>query len=139
MSAVELNLAGFSGFDVDVVLTDATHVAQRVGCWVRINVNGIEVLISPSDLPAEIIRNYGIARERKVKFVSANVIPQAEQRTHTFKPDRKFPWFCGICGYGPDEPLQHTQEADANAKAEGLGQRADATPSNPLSEGRERS
>lgn len=37
-------------------------------------------------------------------------LPRApEPRTHTFRPDRKYPWFCGVCGYGPDEPLQHTQ------------------------------
>lgn len=40
--------------------------------------------------------------------------PAAPYRTHTFKPHRKYPWFCGVCGYGPDEPLQHTQETPAN-------------------------
>lgn len=75
MSAVMLRLEGFAGSEIDTALTDATHVAQRVGCWVKIVVNGIDVLISPSDLPARIIKNYALARERKATFVSANVIP----------------------------------------------------------------
>lgn len=111
MSGVKLKLEGFAGQEVDAVLTDATHVAQRVGCWVSINVNGIDVLVSPTDMPAVIIRNYAKARERKATFVSATVIPDPGPTTHAFKPARKYPWFCGICGYGPDERLQHSQES----------------------------
>lgn len=112
MSGVKLELEGFAGSDIDTVLTDAVQVAQRVGCWVGIKVNGIRVLISPTDLPKQLIENYAAARARKAEFVSANIIPSPPSRltTHTFKPDRKYPWFCGACGYGPDEPLQHTQE-----------------------------
>lgn len=112
MSSVKLELEGFAGTEVDAVLTDAVQVAQRVGCWVGINVNGVRVLIGPTDLPKQIIENYAMARARKAEFVSANIIPSPppRQTTHQFKPDRKYPWFCGVCGYGPDELLQHTQE-----------------------------
>jgi len=30
---------------------------------------------------------------------------------HRFVPDKKYPWFCGQCGYAPHEPLMHYQEA----------------------------
>jgi hypothetical protein len=75
MGSVKLQLEGFAGSEIDTVLTDAVHVAQRVGAWVDIDVNGIHVLISPSDLPAQITKNYWAAQERGAKFVSANVIP----------------------------------------------------------------
>ena len=79
MASVMLKLEGFAGREIDAVLTDATHVAQRIGCWVEINVNGINVLISPTDLSQHITSNYAVARERGAGFVSANVIPEARR------------------------------------------------------------
>lgn len=29
--------------------------------------------------------------------------------THPFRADRRYPWFCADCGYGPAEPLKHPQ------------------------------
>ncbi len=75
MSSILLHLDSFAGCEIDTVLTDATQVAQRIGSWIKINVNGVDVLISPSDLPAHIIKNYWLARERKATFSSANVVP----------------------------------------------------------------
>ena len=42
--------------------------------------------------------------------------PAEPHRTHTFKPHRKYPWFCGICGYASHEVLMHTQEPANPAK-----------------------
>lgn len=64
MSGVLLKLEGFAGASIDETLTSAVQVSQRVGCWVEINVNGLDVLISPSDLPRHILDNYEKARER---------------------------------------------------------------------------
>ena len=39
---------------------------------------------------------------------------------HEFKPDKRFPWFCSDCGYGPREMLMHTaQETPAAFKSHG--------------------
>lgn len=32
---------------------------------------------------------------------------------HTFKPHRRYPWFCDRCGYPPHEPLKHPQPSAA--------------------------
>lgn len=33
--------------------------------------------------------------------------PPPAPSVHHFKPNRKWPWFCELCGYAPHEPLQH--------------------------------
>jgi hypothetical protein len=75
MSAVRLKLDTFTGPTIDATLTDACAVAERVGCWVDINVNGIDVMIAPGDRAQTIIANFLEARHRGATFVSANVIP----------------------------------------------------------------
>lgn len=75
MSAVRLKLDTFTGPTIDDTLTDACAVAERVGCWVDINVNGISVMIAPGDRAQTIIANFNEARRRGASFVSANVIP----------------------------------------------------------------
>ncbi|MBD9390170.1 hypothetical protein IB237_23495 [Agrobacterium sp. AGB01] len=32
---------------------------------------------------------------------------------HRFEPNKKYPWFCAICGYAPHEPLAHLPAAPA--------------------------
>lgn len=32
---------------------------------------------------------------------------------HKFQPNKKYPWFCAICGYAPHEKLAHPPEAPA--------------------------
>lgn len=81
MSAVMLKLGGFAGQDVDRTIIDACGVARRVGCWVKINVNGIDVLIAPTDEEKWLLRNYHIARERGADFVSSNIIPDPRALT----------------------------------------------------------
>lgn len=31
---------------------------------------------------------------------------------HYYVPDKRFPWFCGHCGYAKDEALKHFQESE---------------------------
>jgi len=40
--------------------------------------------------------------------------------THTFEPDRKYPWFCKRCGYGDRERLKHHGIEDVYCWANGM-------------------
>lgn len=75
MSNVYLKLETFAGGSINEAIADALGVAQRAGCWVKINLNGIDTLISPDDSLSSLERNYAKARERGATFVSANVVP----------------------------------------------------------------
>ena len=75
MSSVRLTLEAFTGRAIEQVIEDACNVARRCHAWVKINVNGIEVLISPNDEARWLLVNYHEARKRGASFVSANVIP----------------------------------------------------------------
>lgn len=75
MSSVRLTLEAFTGRAIEQVIEDACKVARRCHCWVKIDINQIEVLISPNDEARWLLVNYHEARERGASFVSANVIP----------------------------------------------------------------
>lgn len=38
------------------------------------------------------------------------------QPLHHFEADGEYPWFCGICGYAPHEPLKHYQRSPESEK-----------------------
>ncbi len=42
----------------------------------------------------------GVIVTKDIRFVGATT-------THEFEPDKKYPWFCGHCGYPPHEALKH--------------------------------
>lgn len=54
---------------------DACIAAARMGVWVKVDINGIEVLAAPNDNGDNLWRNYCKASERRATFVSGNVIP----------------------------------------------------------------
>lgn len=76
MSGLKLHVSGFGGHSVEALVRELPVVAARVGVWVTCDINGIHVMASPDDSADTLWRNYEMARERKVTFVSANVIPR---------------------------------------------------------------
>jgi hypothetical protein len=55
------------------------RLADRVGIWVKSEVNGIEVFVAPGTNENSMARHYQTAADRKAKFVSTNVIPAAPE------------------------------------------------------------
>lgn len=47
-----------------------------------------------------------LAADHVEQRYQANATPS----THDFVPNRQHPTFCDVCGYGPSEPLKHTQQ-----------------------------
>jgi len=75
MASVMLKLEDFTGREIEQVISDACGVARRCGCWAKIKINNVEVLISPNDEPRWLLVNYHKAAERGATFVSANIVP----------------------------------------------------------------
>lgn len=73
--SIYLTLETIAGGEINHGIFDAVGVASKLGIWVKININGIEVMIGPNDHAETLMRNYAKAREREATFVSANVIP----------------------------------------------------------------
>lgn len=51
--------------------------------------------------------------EGNLEAAQAQRVPlPARNRTHQYKPDKKYPWFCDFCGYAKHDQLMHgiTQE-----------------------------
>lgn len=69
----------FAGGSVEQCIHDLASFAQRLGCWVKCDVNGIEVLTPPNATGSVMWSNYQKARDRNAKFVSLNVIPHGDK------------------------------------------------------------
>ncbi|MEQ9634643.1 MAG: hypothetical protein RLW68_01015 [Devosia marina] len=75
MTSFYVTAETFAGGDLEECIKDLAAFATRLGVWVKCDVNGIEVLTPPDAHPTTMWENYQKAKERKVKFVSLNVIP----------------------------------------------------------------
>jgi ribosomal protein S27AE len=68
-------------------------------------------------------------------YVLNRFIPRPPPDTrHHFQPHKKYPWFCGKCGYSPHERLMHFQENGAGRPSHGLRRDATATEEEKMSE-----
>jgi hypothetical protein len=87
MSRVQLKLKGMMGGTVKEILADALAVAERAGCWVNIEINGVSMLIAPEgDTLHRLGANYQLAVERGVNYASGNVVPSAPLPTGDRRP-----------------------------------------------------
>lgn len=57
----------------------ACRASDRVGVNVILDVNGVEVLIMPGDLPRYVHASWSKALERGAKFAASNVTPRPPQ------------------------------------------------------------
>lgn len=72
---VYLLLETFAGGTAEEAIDAAVACAQKIGVWVKLNLNGVTVLIHPSDSGAVLVDHWRKAMERGVNFCSANVVP----------------------------------------------------------------
>lgn len=79
-NATVLRLETVTGRDPFEALSDACRIATMLGCWVRMEVNGVEVMTAPNDNPHTMLANWKKALERGASFVSANVIPNPPKK-----------------------------------------------------------
>jgi hypothetical protein len=84
--AVYLELETIAGGDVEDAISDACRVATLLDVWVKVNINGVETLVSPNDMPEPLFANWQKAMERGADFVSANVIPRGKTPEHQRVP-----------------------------------------------------
>ncbi len=63
------------------------------------------------------VANLGNSQDRAINEWLKSVIAAAKateappvDTRHRFVPARKYPWFCGVCGYAPHEALMHIQD-----------------------------
>jgi len=75
MGDIVLRLDHIGGGDPREIIRKAVDVAAKIGCWVRIDVNTVEVLIAPDHNKETVIDAWSKAIDRKAAFCSANVIP----------------------------------------------------------------
>lgn len=69
---------------------------------------GIRMLeIRPDDVKREV----DAAALNALLLIAESKLPKEPRGPvlHTFEPDRRAPWFCRKCGYGPGEVLKHIQ------------------------------
>jgi len=76
MSSLYLKLECFAGGSIEKAVKEAVEVASRLGLWVIVDLNGIEVMAHPNDDPAAMWENYEKARDRGAKFVSGHLVPR---------------------------------------------------------------
>lgn len=59
-----------------------------------------------------LILDAATARISKLKAENARLRGSTDRRSyeHQFQPDKKHPWFCSRCGYGPHDEIMHTQK-----------------------------
>lgn len=72
---VYLNLETGAGGTPEEALESSRKAAQITRLWVKVNINGVQVLIHPDDSLASLVKNWQTALERGATFCSANVIP----------------------------------------------------------------
>lgn len=75
MSSFYVTAETFAGGSTEECIKELAAFASRLGVWVKCDVNGIEVLTPPNATAEGMWANFQKAQERKVKFVSYNVIP----------------------------------------------------------------
>lgn len=78
---VYITAEAIAGASLEECITDLVDLAARIGCWVKCNLNGIEVLTPPNATSVGMWQNFQKAQERGVKFVSYNVIPDGRADT----------------------------------------------------------
>jgi hypothetical protein len=88
MNTLRVKATTFAGGSVEKCVRDLTELAQRLGCWVECNVNGVDVLTPPDATPDVMWANYEKARERGATFVSYNVIPAGRLALKNQESDR---------------------------------------------------
>jgi hypothetical protein len=72
---VYLKLETGAGGTPEEALEASRKAAQITRLWVKVNINGVEVLIHPDDSLNSLVTNWRKALERGATFCSANVIP----------------------------------------------------------------
>ncbi len=72
---VYLRLETFAGGTPEDALAAALGCAHKTGVWVKIDLNGVTVLIHPLDKVEVLAAQWRKAMERGVTFVSSNVCP----------------------------------------------------------------
>lgn len=48
-------------------------------------------------------------RRSIARMISPPVMQVPRSQPHAYVPNRKYPWFCGECGYAPHDTLMHIQ------------------------------
>jgi hypothetical protein len=56
------------------------------------------------------------AREAVLAWTSRETPPPSG--LHAYKPHRKYPWFCAVCGYAEHERLQHPPRTEPGKQGE---------------------
>lgn len=73
---VYLNLDVGAGGSPDNDIEHGVVAAARTGLWVKMKLNGVNLLIAPTDNEDWIKQNWRKALERGVDFASSNVVPE---------------------------------------------------------------
>lgn len=75
MPGIYLRLETIAGGTIERGFVDAVAVAEKLGIWVMMKVNGIDTMIGPSDDPKVLNTNYERAVKLNRDFVSSTVPP----------------------------------------------------------------
>ncbi len=74
--ALFLRLEAGAGGTPREALDQACDVATRIGIWVQVEINGVDVLVPPSGNKDALYDSWSKAIDRGVSFCSENVTPK---------------------------------------------------------------